>query len=154
VRYVHWFLSVSSLGQSVYMLLNTYMRAPEWLPEAVVRYSLAVPVCFGTGFLASYTTALVPALAWLATSFSAFWYMLRVMLRMLRVGEAKGAKTGNAPQFVAIRIAIVFVWHGFTIVWLLAAADWVTPLMEHALYISCDLCAKYLILFVCIASIC
>ena len=90
------------------MLLNTYMRAPEWLPEAVVRYSLAVPVCFGTGFLASYTTALVPALAWLATSFSAFWYMLRVMLRMLRVGEAKGAKTGNAPQFVAIRIAIVF----------------------------------------------
>jgi len=153
VRYVHWFLSVSSLGQSVYMLLNTYAGAPAWLPSALVRYLLAVPVCFGAGFLASYTTAFAPAMAWLALSFAAFWYMLWVMLRMLRLGEAKGVATGNAPQFVAIRIAIGLVWHGFTIVWLLAAADWVTPLTEHGLYIVCDLCAKYLILFVSIASI-
>jgi len=153
VRYVHWFLSVSSLGQSVYMLLVNLPNSPHWLSDVLMRYMLAVPMCFVSGFVASYSDALLLSMACLAISFAAFWYMLTLMLRMLRVGELASVATGNAPQFVAIRITITIVWHGFTVVWLLAAADYITPLTEHALYIACDFMAKYLILFVSIASI-
>ena len=60
---------------------------------------------------------------------------------------------GNAPQFMVIRCTVAVVWHGFPAVWLLAAADAISPLAEYALYVVCDLMAKYLILFVSIASI-
>jgi len=156
VRYVHWFVSVSSLGHSVYLLLEQMSGPkPRGLDATLVHFLTAAPLCFATGFLASYTAAFWPAMAWCAASFVAFWYMQQLMLRMIYMGETHPAiiKGGNAPQFTAIRVAILIVWHGFPVVWVVAAADRVTPVIEHALYVGCDLLAKYLILFVSLASI-
>jgi len=158
VRYVMWFVSVSSLGHSVFMLLDAMPQESaqtERLHALLVRYLLAVPVCFGCGFMASWLTGTAAALANLALSFLAFWYLLADMLRMLRIGQAHPliVSGGNQNQFAAIRVLIVVVWHGFTVIWLLAAADLITPLAEHGLYVLNDLMAKYMILFVSIASV-
>ena len=76
LRYVMWFVSVSSLGQSVFMLaeaLPGYQTRESKLHKRLVHYLLAVPGCFGTGFLSSWIRAPVPALMWLMLSFAAFW---------------------------------------------------------------------------------
>ena len=80
LRYVMWFVSVSSLGQSVYMLLDAMPGNTEYqmrvLHTRLARYLLAVPVCFGAGFFASWERNLNGSMLWLALSFAGFWYML------------------------------------------------------------------------------
>lgn len=155
LRSVMWTVSVSSLGLAVNMLLGEMPGSPKVeLHDALVHYLIAVPVCFLTGFLASWQRSFWPAMVWLALSFLAFWYMLALMVWMLRVGETRPMvkRGGNAPQFKALQVVIIIVWHVFPTIWLVAAANWITPLMEHACYVGTDLVAKYLILFVSIAS--
>ena len=156
LRSVMWSVSVSSLGLSVHMLLES-MPAPRKpkLHDALVHYLIAVPVCFVTGFMSSWQRAFWPAMAWLALSFAAMWYMIGLILWMLRVGETHPMvkRGGNAMQFRVLQVVIFIVWHVFSIIWLVAAADWISPLTEHTCYVANDLFAKYLILFVSIASI-
>ena len=44
-------------------------------------------------------------------------------------------------------------WHIFPIVWLLGASNVITVFQEHAGYVICDMCAKYLLLFVYISHV-
>tara|TARA_B110001452_G_scaffold22540_1_gene18029 strand:+ start:330 stop:1265 length:936 start_codon:yes stop_codon:yes gene_type:complete len=155
VRSVMWTVSVSSLGLAVNMLLEEMPGSPKAkLHDALVHYLIAVPACFVTGFLASWQRSFWPAMMWLALSFVAFWYMLGLMVWMLRVGETHPMirRGGNAPQFRVLQVVILVVWHIFPAIWVFAAAGWITPLVEHACYVGNDLIAKYLILFVTIAS--
>jgi len=156
LRYFFWFVSVSSLGQSVFMLVEAlpgHQTREKELDNMLARYLVAVPVCFGTGFLSSWIMAPVPALFWLSLSFGGFWYMLHHILMMLGVAETHPmvVKDGNALQFRVIRYTLIIVWHGFPIIWMLAAADYISVITEHAFYVANDLVAKYLILFVCLA---
>ena len=48
---------------------------------------------------------------------------------------------------------MIGVWHIFPCVWLLGATDLVSAYNEHVGYVMCDLCAKYLLLFVYLSHI-
>ena len=77
LRYFFWFVSVSSLGQSVFMLIEAlpgHRTREKEMDNMLARYLLAVPVCFGTGFLSAWIMMPVPALICLALSFAGFWY--------------------------------------------------------------------------------
>ena len=58
-----------------------------------------------------------------------------------------------APQFKIIRTTVFLGWHGFPVVWVLSALGYLSIEAEHVGYIVCDLTAKYVLLFVYIASI-
>ena len=45
------------------------------------------------------------------------------------------------------------VWHIFPIVWVVAAAQLISPEEEHAAYVLGDLSAKYMLLFVYITRV-
>ena len=82
--------------------------------------------------------------------------MLGAIDRMLAAIQATAAANharGVAWQFQITRGAVVIVWHAFPAVWALAASDAISPEVEHVGYIFADLLAKFLLMFVYVASV-
>ena len=79
-----------------------------------------------------------------------FYLMLLRLTSMLRkvYRDERVIRRGMAAQFQAISFAVTFVWHIFPVIWLLGAFNLISIFEEHIGYILCDLCAKYLLLFV------
>ena len=105
------------------------------------------------GFLGSrlsFTGTYMPNYGLFCAS-TAFFYMMLYELTSF-IGHAIHSpyivQMGTASQFQVTRVAVVVTWHIFPIVWLLGASNVITVFQEHAGYVICDLCAKYLLLFV------
>merc|ERR1719199_1135643 len=81
--------------------------------------------------------------------------MLACIDRMLFSTQewAKALMPALSWQFALTRNAVFLVWHLFPIVWGLAAADAISVEVEHMGYVASDMAAKFLLLFVYVASL-
>ena len=170
LRYVLWTISVSSMCLALYLVVEgEEQRAHRKTGEAralsfgTLRGMLvdALLGCYGTfvlGFLGSRVRlgcSTLPNFGFFTLSSLCFYMMLHRLTSMLsHVCRNKlVVQAGTAQQFAAIRIAVIVVWHIFPFVWLLGATQYITAFEEHVGYVLCDLCAKYLLLFVYIGNI-
>ena len=165
LRYVLWCGSVSSMLISVYYVvectlrtLRDPMRKLAALHDELAGGLLAVNATMTLGFFAGLRTPWGRPLnaVCLVGSCYGFYAMLGAIDRMLAAIQATAAANharGVAWQFRITRGAVVIVWHAFPAVWALAASDAISPEVEHVGYISSDLLAKFLLMFVYVASV-
>ena len=120
--------------------------------------------CYGTfvlGFLGSYIRmegtygGYVPNVVFFIASTASFYWMLWQLSGMLYTASVDPniRRMGLSAQFEGIRIVVFIVWHSFPLVWLLGAFDLITVFGEHVGYCMCDICAKYLLLFVYVSHV-
>jgi len=168
MRYVMWTISVSSMCVSLYLVTEGSLSqtrrdekraiSREETRDKLVDALLATVFTFLFGFLGSRVNVegtLWPNVAFFLMSSASFYLKLYRLWAMLGdvTGSGRVVRSGNAPQFVVIRVAVVIVWHVFPCVWVLGAFNAITPFEEHLGYVLGDLCAKYLLLFVYISHV-
>jgi bacteriorhodopsin len=166
LRYVMWTISVSAMCLSLFLIVENILQqskesrslSREQLRDKLIN---ALLYCYGTfvlGFLGSRLAAsgtLMPNYGLFCASTAFFYMMLYELTSMLShvIRSPRIVQAGTAPQFHAIRAAVVITWHIFPVVWLLGAFNVITVFQEHAGYVICDMCAKYLLLFVYISHV-
>jgi len=164
LRYVMWTCSVSCMMISVYYVVecqHRHMRA-DLATLRRLHHDLAVGLLcvngtFTAGFLAGRPWGdrrHINAICFM-TSTACFYSMLGCIDRMLVSTQERAEERmpGVAWQFAVTRNAVFLVWHLFPIVWALAAADAISVEVEHMGYVASDMAAKFLLLFVYIASV-
>jgi len=169
LRYVMWTISVSAMCFAIYLVVENLLKEGKQYEEQ--RSYKATPLrnrfidsllgCYGTfvlGFLGSSIRmegTYVPNAVFFTASTASFYRMVWQLSEMLHIASNDPAvrRIGLSAQFVAIRIVVFIVWHSFPVVWLLGAFDLITVFGEHMGYCMCDICAKYLLLFVYVSHV-
>ena len=138
------------------------MRAGQTALSAIHRHlTTGLLYCngtFATGFLAGRkfgTDRLYcNALLFCASSYCFYGMMFCIDAMFMRTHESSIALGANraAWQFVVTRNAVWLIWHLFPIVWACAACQSISPEVEHMGYIFSDMTAKFLLMFVYVAS--
>ena len=165
LRYVLWCGSVSSMLISVYYVvectlrtLRDPMRKLAGLHDELAGGLLAVNMTFTLGFFAGLRTPWGRPLnaVCLVGSCYGFYAMLGAIDRMLAAIQAtasanhmRAASRGNSRSPAAPSSSS----GTFPAVWALAASDAISPEVEHVGYIFADLLAKFLLMFVYVASV-
>lgn len=178
LRTALWLGSISSMVASVYFVVDQRLLVLAWqlgeraeaeadgLQRNVRHGFVGVLGTVGFGLLASWpwprpSASALPLLnvLFLVGSWGSFYVMLHQVVTMLgRIEILAGNlhhdrhSMGAARQFRVIRHAVIASWHGFGIVWVLAACQVISPHAEQGGFIFCDLIAKYVLMFVYVAQ--
>jgi len=165
LRYLLWACSVSAMLISVYYVVETTLRQLRDPHQRLAALHgdissglLYVDGTFTCGFLAGLRGPWgrqFNALFFVASCY--FFYAMHAcldrMLAAIQEAATHHHARGIAFQFKITRVACLVIWHVFPVVWALAACDSISTEAEHVGYIVGDLLAKFLLLFVYVASV-